>query len=249
MNRNWTAPDPEWKVEGRRRVLAAIRELYPDFEGIGTKGFVAIVDPELPVPQLQVVSLIWGGPWLLQCTRRALEIFDDRQLRAAVAHELSHAALGHYRNATFRERLVFAFQDAPWLMRVGLVAHWVDRTAAIVSARRARREMEADIGAVALTRDPQALVSALEAICKDRGFGDRQSREINPRGTTPARLLSLRPAPAHFRTYPRMEKRVEVIQRAGRHMDQLNIPDLSRPLNLHPKAPRPRAMGSHDLGV
>jgi heat shock protein HtpX len=113
-------------------------------------------------------------------TRGILEILDERELRAVLAHELSHvanrdilissiaAAIGM--SITFLTRFVLFFggddNDSP-LGGIGLLLAWIlaPLAAAIIQMAVSRsREFQADESGALLSADPDALASALRKL-------------------------------------------------------------------------------------
>jgi heat shock protein HtpX len=113
-------------------------------------------------------------------TRGILEILDERELRGVLAHELSHVAnrdilIGSIAAAigmsiTFLARFALWFgsgDDRNGIGIVGLLLAWVlaPIAAAIIQMAVSRsREYQADESGAILSRDPDALASALRKL-------------------------------------------------------------------------------------
>jgi len=165
-------------------------------------------------------------------TRGILQILDERELRGVLAHELSHvanrdilissiaAAIGM--SITFLARFAFFFggsDDEGGGNIFGLLLAWILAPIAALLIQMAvtrSREYQADESGAFLSRDPDALASALLKL-------EQASRQVPP-------LPSVSPAEAHmfivnpmnalqargrggisslFRTHPPTEARVE----------------------------------------
>lgn len=172
----------------------------------------------------------------------SLRLFDRRELRAVLAHEISHIANGDGRLALATELLrratgTGAFIGLLLIVILGWtvpeldVAVWVPLVfmatpiIAFLLQRALSRtcELAADDGAVALTGDPQALAAALTKV-------ERATRSLWARLF---RVPSDHDVPYLLRTHPETAERVErLLARAGARM----APREHRPA----ASPRPR---------
>ena len=91
-------------------------------------------------------GLPWIGRSVIEVSRGATELLDQRELVAVVAHELGHVRQGLWRVATLKLLSMLAMFPNYYLT---LCVDW------------ARREIEADRFALATTGDPKALRRAL----------------------------------------------------------------------------------------
>ena len=209
----------------------------PDYYRI-VRGLAA--EQRLPMPTLYVSDMMQPNAFAtgrnpehaaVSVTRGILGILDERELRGVLAHELSHvanrdilvssvaAAIGM--SITFLARFAFFFggDDEGGGSVVGLLLAWIlapIAAAMIQMAVTRSREYQADESGAFLSRDPDALASALLKL-------EDASRKVPP----PA---SVSPAEAHlfivnpmnalnargrggvsslFRTHPPTEARVE----------------------------------------
>ena len=209
----------------------------PDYYRI-VRGLAA--EQRLPMPTLYVSDMMQPNAFAtgrnpehaaVAVTRGILGILDERELRGVLAHELSHvanrdilvssvaAAIGM--SITFLARFAFFFggDDEGGGSIVGLLLAWIlapIAAAMIQMAVTRSREYQADESGAFLSRDPDALASALLKL-------EDASRKVPP----PA---SVSPAEAHlfivnpmnalnargrggvsslFRTHPPTEARVE----------------------------------------
>jgi heat shock protein HtpX len=189
----------------------------------------------LPMPQIYVSEMTQPNAFAtgrnpenakVAVTRGILQILDERELRGVLAHELSHvenrdilissiaAAIGM--SITFLARFAFWFGDDNNANPLLLLAAWIFApiAAAIIQMAVSRsREYQADESGSYLSRDPEALASALRKL-------DGAVRAVPP----PA---SVSPAEAHlfimnplaglrgggmsnlFSTHPATAKRIE----------------------------------------
>jgi heat shock protein HtpX len=189
----------------------------------------------LPMPQIYVSDMTQPNAFAtgrnpenakVAVTKGILQILDERELRGVLAHELSHvenrdilissiaAAIGM--SITFLARFAFWFGDDNNANPLLLLAAWIFApiAAAIIQMAVSRsREFQADESGSYLSRDPEALASALRKL-------DGAVRAVPP----PA---SVSPAEAHlfimnplaglrgggmsnlFSTHPATAKRIE----------------------------------------
>ncbi len=177
----------------------------------------------------------------LHLTSPLLEILDDHQLSAVIAHELSHVA---QKDSAFMSavstpvalmlgfgRLFDMYATKAWkqvwpilLIPIGVLLIGLGSICRAVASSFSRaREMEADAGAARLTGNPAALASALIAI------GSRSSDGIPSVDLRRAESLNLLHIVAvgdeHrlFRTHPPLKRRLEQLShietRLQRHQD------------------------------
>lgn len=178
----------------------------------------------LPVPVPQAMATRLGGRAAVAVTPTLLELLGPRELAAVLAHELSHLAhrdlwvsrVAEIVHALTRSMaqlglllvllqlpmVVFGLLVLPWgavllllvaPLAVRLLALWLSRT----------RELDADVGAVAITGDPLALASAL---CKLEEY-HRMPWWMS--------LLSVE-VPEWLKTHPSVQDRVAHLRRIAR---------------------------------
>ena len=198
-------------------------------------------EQNMPMPKLFVSEMMQPNAFAtgrnpehasVAVTRGILEILDERELRGVLAHELSHvanrdilissiaAAIGM--SITFLARFAFFFggsDDEGGGNILTLLLAWILAPIAALLIQMAvtrSREYQADESGAFLSRDPDALASALIKL-------EQASRKVPP-------LASVSPAEAHmfivnpmnalqargragisslFRTHPPTEARVE----------------------------------------
>jgi heat shock protein HtpX len=160
---------------------------------------------DMPVPELQVepgpVASAWTVRGRIHVTTRTLDLLDDAEVEAVLAHELAHlahrdAAVMDVCSAPSRVLLGFARSVAPrlwaWVMRwaevsvafgaatAGLAAlcvppafviGWLSRFSVLGMSRA--REFSADAAAATLTGRPSALASALMKLDRQREWAPR----------------------------------------------------------------------------
>jgi heat shock protein HtpX len=207
-------------------------------------------EQNLPMPKLYVSEMMQPNAFAtgrnpehaaVSVTRGILQILDERELRGVLAHELSHvanrdilvssvaAAIGM--SITFLARFAFFFggsdDEGGGNVFVMLLA-WIlaPIAAALIQLAVTRsREYQADESGAFLSRDPDALASALMKL-------EQASKQVPP-------LATVSPAEAHlfivnpmnalqargtggisnlFRTHPRTEDRVARLQAIGREL-------------------------------
>ena len=194
----------------------------------------------IPMPRLYVSEMAQPNAFAtgrnpehaaVSVTRGILQILDERELRGVLAHELSHVAnrdilvssiaAGIGMSITFLARfaLFFGGDDNRGGNPIALLAAWILAPIAALLIQMAvtrSREFQADESGAFLSRDPDALASALLKL-------DQASKRVPP-------LPSVSPAEAHmfivnpmsalqargaggianlFRTHPPTEARVE----------------------------------------
>jgi heat shock protein HtpX len=209
----------------------------PDYYRI-VRGLAA--EQRMPMPTLYVSDMMQPNAFAtgrnpehaaVSVTRGILQILDERELRGVLAHELSHvanrdilissvaAAIGM--SITFIARFAFFFggDDEGGGNIVGLLLAWIlaPIAAALIQLAVTRsREYQADESGAFLSRDPDALASALlkleQASTKvpppaSVGPAEAHLFIVNPMNAVNARagggITSL------FRTHPPTEARVE----------------------------------------
>jgi heat shock protein HtpX len=209
----------------------------PDYYRI-VRGLAA--EQRLPMPTLYVSDMMQPNAFAtgrnpehaaVAVTRGILGILDERELRGVLAHELSHvanrdilvssvaAAIGM--SITFLARFAFFFggDDEGGGSVVGLLLAWIlapIAAAMIQMAVTRSREYQADESGAFLSRDPDALASALLKL-------EDASKKVPPPATVSpaeAHLFIVNPMNALnargrggvsslFRTHPPTEARVE----------------------------------------
>jgi heat shock protein HtpX len=198
-------------------------------------------EQHMPMPKLFVSEMMQPNAFAtgrnpehasVAVTRGILEILDERELRGVLAHELSHVAnrdilissiaAGIGMSITFLARFAFFFggsDDEGGGNVFTLLLAWILAPIAAVLIQMAvtrSREYQADESGAFLSRDPDALASALIKL-------EQASRKVPP-------LATVSPAEAHmfivnpmnalqargrggitslFRTHPPTEARVE----------------------------------------
>src|SRR6478672_5397776 len=200
----------------------------------------------LPMPQIYVSDMTQPNAFAtgrnpenakVAVTKGILQILDERELRAVLAHELSHvanhdilvssiaAAIGTA--ITFLARFAFWFGDDnnanPFLMLVAWI--FAPIAAAIIQMAVSRsREYQADESGAYLSKDPEALANALRKL-------DAVSRRVPaPATVSPAtaHLLIVNPMAALrgrgmsnlFSTHPPTEQRIARLDRIARELGQ-----------------------------
>ena len=201
----------------------------------------------MPMPEIYVSDMLQPNAFAtgrnpsnakVAVTKGILQILDERELRGVLAHELSHvanrdilvssiaAAIGM--SITFLARFAFFFggDDEGGGNALAMLFAWIlaPIAAAIIQMAVSRsREYQADESGALLSRDPQALASALMKL-----------EETSRRVPAPA---SVSPAEAHlfimnplrgggagrsfatmFSTHPPTEARVERLEEIGRQI-------------------------------
>jgi len=144
----------------------------------------------IPSPVAQAMTVGRGGDWAIGLTDGLLRLLAGRELKAVLAHELSHIShrdLWLLELASAASRLTSAFStfglilivlylpllllgklEVPLVVLVLLVL--APSVSALLQLTLARtREFDADAGAVELTGDPQALASALGKLERFQG--------------------------------------------------------------------------------
>jgi len=209
----------------------------PDYYRI-VRGLAA--EQRLPMPTLYVSDMMQPNAFAtgrnpehaaVAVTRGILGILDERELRGVLAHELSHvanrdilissvaAAIGM--SITFLARFAFFFggDDEGGGSVVGLLLAWIlapIAAAMIQMAVTRSREYQADESGAFLSRDPDALASALLKL-EDASMKVPAPASVSP---AEAHLFIVNPMNALnargrggvsslFRTHPPTEARVE----------------------------------------
>ena len=195
---------------------------------------------KMPMPRIHISEMAQPNAFAtgrnpdhaaVSVTRGILQILDERELRGVLAHELSHvanrdilvssvaAAIGM--SITFLARFAFFFggDDEGGGSVVGLLLAWIlaPIAAALIQLAVTRsREYQADESGAFLSRDPDALASALlkledasKKVPAPASVGPAEAHLfiVNPMNAVNARggggITSL------FRTHPPTEARVE----------------------------------------
>ena len=202
---------------------------------------------QMPMPEIYVSEMMQPNAFAtgrnpknakVAVTKGILQILDERELRGVLAHELSHvanrdilvssiaAAIGMSITFLARFALFFGGDDDRGGNVLGLLFAWIlaPLAAAIIQMAVSRsREYQADESGALLSRDPEALASAL-----------RKLEETSKRVPAPA---SVSPAEAHlfimnplrgpgatrsfatlFSTHPPTEARVARLEEIGRQI-------------------------------
>jgi heat shock protein HtpX len=152
------------------------------------------------------VATAWTAGGRIHVTKRLLELLDDTELEAVLAHEVAHlarrdAAVMEICSAPSRVLLAFARSLVPWTRRLiayrmlrtsltmailgmlcgppAFVIGWLSRLSVLGMSRA--REFAADSAAAALTGHPSALASALMKLDEQREWTPRSDlREVEP---------------------------------------------------------------------
>ncbi|HET9723056.1 MAG TPA: zinc metalloprotease HtpX [Actinomycetota bacterium] len=202
---------------------------------------------QMPMPEIYVSDMLQPNAFAtgrnpqnakVAVTKGILQILDERELRGVLAHELSHvanrdilvssiaAAIGMSITFLARFALFFGSDDEGGGNVLGVLFAWIlaPIAAAIIQMAVSRsREYQADESGALLSRDPDALASALLKL-----------EETSKRVPAPA---SVSPAEAHlfimnplrgggamrsfatlFSTHPPTADRVERLQEIGRQI-------------------------------
>jgi heat shock protein HtpX len=207
---------------------------YPDLYRIVRE--LANAD-RLPMPQVYVSDMAQPNAFAtgrnpqnakVAVTKGILQILDERELRGVLAHEMSHvanrdilvssiaAAIGTAITFLARFALFFGGDDNRGGNPIALLAAWLlaPIAAAIIQLAVSRsREYQADESGSYLSRDPEALASALRKL-------DATVKQVPPPATVSpaeAHLFILNPRAgvrgggitSLFSTHPPTEKRIE----------------------------------------
>lgn len=182
-----------------------------------------------------------------------LRSLDARELTGVLAHEISHVRKNDIwvmGLADIISRLtgIFAFfgqvllffslvmlpfgQGVPWLAILLLIAA-PSLTALLQLALSRTREFDADLDAVALTRDPRGMASALEKM-------ERLEAGMFERIFLPGRRI---PDPSILRTHPDTKERIRRLLELEGHLPGEDRPPLPHPGYADPHVPRWHASG------
>ncbi len=191
----------------------------------------------LPMPQVYVSDMAQPNAFAtgrnpqnakVAVTKGILQILDERELRGVLAHEMSHvanrdilvssiaAAIGTAITFLARFALFFGGDDDRGVSPFALLAAWLlaPIAAAIIQMAVSRsREYQADESGSYLSRDPEALASALRKL-------DATVKQVPPPATVSpaeAHLFIMNPLAglrgggfsSLFSTHPPTEKRIE----------------------------------------
>jgi heat shock protein HtpX len=204
----------------------------------------------MPMPRLYVSDMMQPNAFAtgrnpehaaVSVTRGILEILDDRELRGVLAHELSHVAnrdilvssiaAGIGMSITFLARFAFFFggsDDEGGGNPFALLLAWILAPIAALLIQMAvsrSREFQADESGAFLSRDPDALASALQKL-------ELASRRVPPPATVSpaeAHLFIVNPMNAlkargiggiatMFSTHPPVEARIERLDAIAREL-------------------------------
>ena len=203
----------------------------------------------IPMPKLYVSDMAQPNAFAtgrnpehasVSVTRGILEILDERELRGVLAHELSHVvnrdilissiAAGVGMSITFLARFALFFgggdrdRNSPFGPFAFLIA-WIlaPLAAAVIQMAVSRsREFQADESGAYLSRDPEALASALRKL-------DAASRRVPAPATVspasahlfivnPMAALRGRGVSSLFSTHPPTERRIERLEAIAREL-------------------------------
>lgn len=184
-----------WLAFGAARAALALhRYLRHRTRGVGPHGATVVADPEV------LVALTGFGRPRLLVSDAALGTLDPHELEASFAHERGHVRRRH-------RPLLFAGGV------LGALGRPLPGTAAVQRGLALSLEREADEYAVAETRDPLALASA---ICKAAaGRSPKLSAGLGGRGSVKVRLeCLLDDRPAHGSGV--LERHVRLLASAAR---------------------------------
>jgi heat shock protein HtpX len=206
-------------------------------------------EQRIPMPRLYVSEMMQPNAFAtgrdpqhaaVSVTRGILQILDERELRGVLAHELSHvanrdilvssvaAAIGMSITFLARFALFFGGSDDEGGNPFALLAAWILAPIAALLIQMAvtrSREFQADESGAFLSRDPDALASALVKL-------EQASRQVPPPATVSpaeAHLFIVNPMNALqargvggvanlFRTHPPTEARVERLRAIAREL-------------------------------
>ncbi len=158
-----------WLAFGLARGWLALRRLLGGAFEDGPLGSTVVPDP-----RVLVAATGLGRPRIV-VSARALEVLDERELAASLAHERGHLELWH------RPLLLLS-------MVLGALGRAVPGTRAAQREFAFSLERDADDYAVTATRDPLALAGA---ICKAATFRSRALAALCGRGRTTLRVEQL----------------------------------------------------------
>jgi heat shock protein HtpX len=178
----------------------------------------------VPVEEMNAATMGKETQPVLAITMPMLRDLTDRELRAIVAHEVMHLAqhdLSFFRLVMILQILTISVSRVGWLL---LILFWPLALAGgaqipplaialllgapvgsvlLQAALSRSREYAADLGAVALTKDPEALASALEKIDRRREQLWRQVLPVPQRQRRGGSIL---------RTHPAQEQRIQKLR-------------------------------------
>lgn len=171
---------------------------------------------------------------MVAATSGILDIMDDREMTAVMAHEMGHVKNYDIRVSMIAFGLVSVIgiisdialrmmwfgggnrrdnNQSPVMLIIGIVAIILAPIAAalIQFAISRQREYLADATSVMTTRDPEAMVAALEKL-------ETSSRPMRKQNTATAHLFFANPLKKHsfvnlFSTHPPLEKRITRIEK------------------------------------
>jgi heat shock protein HtpX len=202
---------------------------------------------EMPMPEIYVSDMLQPNAFAtgrnpqnakVAVTKGILQILDERELRGVLAHELSHvanrdilvssiaAAIGMSITFLARFALFFGNDDEGGGNLLGVLFAWIlaPIAAAIIQMAVSRsREYQADESGALLSRDPDALASALLKL------EETSKRVPAPSSVSPAEAHlfimnplrgggAMRSFATLFSTHPPTADRVERLQEIGRQI-------------------------------
>ncbi len=230
-------------------------QLHALMEALARRAELPTVPKLYYVPSPELNAFTMGRPQeaVIAVTDGLLRTLSLRELAGVLGHEIAHIRNNDVwvmnladtltrvtANLSLLGQLILLI-NLPLIMMTGQGVSWVavlllvfapSLSALLQLALSRTREYDADLGAVELTGDPEALASALEKL------------EYHNQGWLRRILLPRRgdPEPSLLRTHPPTRERIRRLQELARHPRQtaplLQAP--TTPLELHGPFPHPR---------
>jgi heat shock protein HtpX len=179
----------------------------------------------IPGPQLNAFATGHRKDPAIGLTQGLLQTLDEREIRAVLAHEISHITNNDLRLSTLANlinRLTRAFSFAgklllfinlPLLVMGEVTISWIavllliiapTLTTIMLMAFSRTREFEADLGAARLTKDPSGLITALQKLSY---YNNANALNLFRLPKQAVRL------PKILRTHPTLKERVQRLKR------------------------------------